>query len=448
MDRKPEGWANELLRVFEARDKLMRAEAARLAVHLSPDEAKEGLIALLRDPDQAVVIASLHSIGDLRIESALPAVSGLLGTHKHVIKQEVARCLAKIGGSSGASAITGLLDVPRLPRSSQRNIEDIGVAAIPSLMSALMDRRTWVRRNAALLLGQMGDRRAVPSLMVALNDNDAGVRAAAVDSLGLLGGKDAAPGLMEALSDPDEKVRKRAAEAVGNTGDEKVVVPLISLFSDPVRQVRDQAVKALADMGDVAGEALIRGLMEQDPTVREHCARALSFVTVSDALDPLLKVLEDGDWSVRRYAAEALGKLGDRKAIPYLLGALHDPIDFVRERARQALDRIDPEGIIRKRVRPVKLKQQPRHERLRAEEKIKEGVTPEAATMELPVAYDVLGLDLGATRSQVRKSWQELMRKYHPDVVMDLPDDERLKAEEEAKRVNVAYQVLIKAIPE
>jgi HEAT repeat protein len=284
--------------------------------------------------------------------------------------------------------------------------------------------------------------------MVALNDNDGEVRAAAVDSLGALGGKDAAPGLMSALSDSDEKVRRRAAEAVGKTGDPKVVVPLIALFSDSVRQVRDQAVKAVADMGDVAGEALIRGLMEEDPTVREHCARALSFVTVSDALEPLLKVLEDGDWSVRRYAAEALGKLGDRKAIAYLLGAMNDPIDFVRERARQALDRIDPSGVLRKREKPVKLRQAVRPERPREEEPIREAVTPEAATMELPVAYDVLGLDLGATRKQVRRAWQELMRKYHPDVVMDLPENERLRAEEEAKRVNVAYQVLIKAIPE
>jgi HEAT repeat protein len=284
--------------------------------------------------------------------------------------------------------------------------------------------------------------------MVALNDKDGEVRAAAVDSLGLLGGKDAAPGLMAALSDPDEKVRKRAAEAVGKTGNEKVVVPLIALFSDPVRQVRDQAVKALADMGDVAGEALIRGLMEEDMTVREHCARALSFVTVPDAFDPLLKVLEDGDWSVRRYAAEALGKLGDRKAIPYLLGSLEDPIDFVRERAQQALDRLDPAGTLRRREKPVKLRQQPRREREQEEEEVREAATPEAATMDLPVAYVVLGLDLGASRSEVRKTWQRLMRKYHPDVVMDLPEDERLHAEEEAKRVNVAYQVLIKALPE
>jgi HEAT repeat protein len=284
--------------------------------------------------------------------------------------------------------------------------------------------------------------------MVALNDSDAEVRAAAVDSLGQLGGKDATPGLMAALSDPDEKVRKRAAEAVGKTGDAKAVVPLIVLFADPVRQVRDQAVKALADMGDVAGEGLIRGLMEEDTTTREHCARALSFVTVADAFDPLLNVLEDGDWSVRRYAAEALGKLGDRRALPYLLGALRDPIDFVRERARQALDRLDPSGTLRKREKPVTLKQEAHRHCQRVEEKEKEAATPEATTMELPVAYEILGLDLGANRSQVRKAWQELMRKYHPDVVMDLPEDQRIQAEEEAKRVNVAYQVLIKAIPE
>jgi HEAT repeat protein len=78
VDRKADGWEDELLGVFESKDGMLRAEAARLAVHLPVDKAKEGLIGLLRDPDQSVVLASLHSIGDLRIESALPAVSGLL----------------------------------------------------------------------------------------------------------------------------------------------------------------------------------------------------------------------------------------------------------------------------------------------------------------------------------------------------------------------------------
>ncbi len=444
---KRDGWQKTLFEAFEAKESPIRAQAAHLASHLTEETAREPLVLLLRDADQDVIIAALDSIGTLRIESALPAVTGLLGRHERRIKDEVARCLTKIGGAKGAAAITELLDVPRLPQSSQESIGALGVTAIPALMSALMDGRRWVRQNAAVLLGTMGDQRSVASLMVALNDKEPGVRVAAVDALGLLGGKDAAAGLMGALQDNDDRVRMKSAAALGKTGDEKAVVPLISLFADEVRHVRDQAVKALVDLGPVAVPALIRGLRESDSGMREYCAKTLCFIKSHEALEQLLEVLEDNEWCVRRYAAEALGKLGEKSAIPYLLGALKDPIDFVRERAQQAIEAIDPSGELRRRYKPKRRKHWETYDRAKTQEKKKEPAMPSIGGMDLAEAYEVLNLDLGATRSEVRHAWRGLMRCFHPDVVGSLPDAEKMKAEEEAKRVNVAYETLTKAIP-
>jgi HEAT repeat protein len=443
-----DGWEKILLSSLNQHDQELRLEAIRLSKHLPSEDVAESLMGLLREQDIDVVVAALSAIGDLRIESALSAVTGLLGRHEQQIKQEVARCLTRIGGTKGAAAIRELLDTPRLPQSSESTIRDLGVAAIPSLMSALMDGRRWVRQNAAVLLGLAADKRAVPSLMVALNDNDAGVRVAAVESLGRLGGKDAVAGLMAALEDDDERVRIQAAQALGKVGDEIAVVPLIALFTDSVRKVRDQSVKALVDIGEPSVPALVRGLNENDVRMREYCARTLSVLKSPSTFQPLIDILEDNDWSVRRYAAEALGKLNNKDAIPYLLGALEDPIDFVRERAQQGLDTLDPSGELRRRQKPVRRKKWTKYEKAPPRAKVTEKQEVGAMDMDVAEAYNVLGLGLDADRGTVRNSWRQLMRKYHPDVVRNLPDEERLNAEEEAKRVNIAYEVLMKELRE
>ena len=447
-ESKGEGWEEVVVEGLSAKEPEVRLEAVRLAKHLSPEVASPHLTPLLHDASRAVVLSALDTIGTLRLGEAIPAVSSLLGSSDQTVKEEVARCLARLGGSGGGSAILDLLDVPRLPSSAERAVKDLGPTAIPTLMSALLDGRRWVRQNAALLLGGIGDRRAVPSLMVAVHDNDPGVRAAAVDALGETGGPDAATGLVAALSDRDEKVRIGAAAALGKVKDVKAVVPLVGLFSDPVRQVRDKAVKALADIGPKATEALLMGLRESDPGVREYAAKALSFVASPEAMEPLLYALEDSEWAVRRCAAEALGKLGAKAALPYLLSAKEDPIDFVRERARQALDRIDPTGDLRKSVRPARRKADGKEQPVRPEGRKREPGMPGSWTMDLPEAYGVLGLGLDASRAQVREAWKELMRTFHPDVVAHLTQAERARAEEETKRVNVAYDVLMKALPE
>ncbi len=447
-EAREEGWEDALVEALGSKDPELRAVAAGLAKLLPAEVAKPHLMNLLRDPYRPTVMAALDSIAALRITDAAPVVSGLLGTKDQSIKEAVARCLARIGGTGGASAILDLLDVPRLPLSAERAVTDLGATAIPTLMSALLDGRAWVRQNAALLLGRFGDRRAVPSLMVAVNDADPGVRVAAVNALGALGGPDAVAGLIGALGDAEETVRIAAVTALGAIRDPRAVVPLVGLFSDPVRQVRDKVVKALADIGSAAIPSVLTSLREADPGVREYAAKTLGFVSSPEALEPLLDALEDGEWAVRRYAAEALGKLGSTQAIPYLLSALHDPIDFVRERARQALDRLDPSGEVRKLVKPSRRKGGPRGEQPHHEGRKREPGAPGTWTMDLPEAYAVLGLGLDATRAQVRAAWKELMRTLHPDAVAHLSAEEKAKAEEEAKRVNVAYEVLMKALPE
>ena len=64
-------------------------------------------------------------------------------------------------------------------------------------------KRSGLLRNAAIVLGNSGDRRAVPSLIRALNDCEPLVRGAAAWALGRLGGADAMAALQSRLNVED-----------------------------------------------------------------------------------------------------------------------------------------------------------------------------------------------------------------------------------------------------
>src|SRR5690348_1173584 len=84
-------------------------------------------------------------------------------------------------------------------------------------MERLEDPDPAVRRQAARSLAALEAREAVPGLITALKDKDTGVRADAAEALWSIGpaAKDAVPDLIAALRDKAPEVRLNAAGALG-----------------------------------------------------------------------------------------------------------------------------------------------------------------------------------------------------------------------------------------
>ena len=103
-----------------------------------------------------------------------------------------------------------------------------------------------VRSGAAWALEQIGSGPSVKPLLVTLaGEPDIEVRDALIQTLGASKEAAAVDGLVSALADSVPRLRKNAAHMLGMLGDERAAEPLISATRDPDHVVRLTAVWAL-----------------------------------------------------------------------------------------------------------------------------------------------------------------------------------------------------------
>ncbi len=59
--------------------------------------------------------------------------------------------------------------------------------------------------------------------------------------------------------------------------------------------------------------------------------------------------------------------------------------------------------------------------------------------------YNVLGLNESVSKEEIRKRYKELVKKYHPDRLRNMPESFQKDAEEKLKRINEAYDIIMKS---
>jgi HEAT repeat protein len=128
---------------------------------------------------------------------------------------------------------------------------------------------------------------------------------------------------------------------------------LILDLNDDNRTVREEAAKALSEIGDPrAVDPLIEALKDEHWRVRQLAAIALGEIGDPRAVDPLITALRYEDsartallrafpnrW-VRTSAANALGDIGDTRAVGPLTTALGDEDEYVRKASAEALEKL------------------------------------------------------------------------------------------------------------
>lgn len=229
---------------------------------------------------------------------------------------------------------------------------------VDGLIEAMRSEDALTRQRAALVLGEMDEKKAVQPLIRTLGDPVQAVREAAADSLAMVG-RTAVEPLIEILTHPErlekeEELREEQAELLGGGEEEPEDITVTAGRTGPswtIQTSRDlRRVYAAAILGEIgderAMEPLVRALKDGNVDVRCQASGALTKMG-KGAVGPLTDMLRDSDHEIRVVAAGMLGDIGDSRAVDPLIGALYDDTDDVRGAAAGALVQIGDAAVDR-----------------------------------------------------------------------------------------------------
>ncbi len=256
-----------------------------------------------------------------------------------------------------ACATTG--PVGQAPPAEARPAVEVPDLEIRALLLLLVDRQTFepysvdtarsggpaLRRQLAVTLGRVGDRRGLPALEELAVDDTVEVRRAAAFALGQLGEPAAARALRRAVADQDRRTGELAIEAMGKLGAELEVVLEAGARLDPA----ELEARLLPALWRFPGMEVVRraqrGLARPETDLRTRAAYALSRNPRREAASILRGLLVDEDALIRAWAARALGRVGDGGDLRLLLPLLEDPEPGATIRALDAAARLLAAGL-------------------------------------------------------------------------------------------------------
>ena len=187
-------------------------------------------------------------------------------------------------------------------------------------LSALVSKKTemrFVRTQAIIALGEIGDARAVDTLIPCLSDTSETVRAGATTALGRIGDKRAILSLGKVLGDSSSTVRRLAVVALGYLRNEATEPNLRKALEDKNASVRKAALNTLENM--VADLVVARPkktsislwvskLKHKCPEMRAYATIRLRQSRDKGVVDALITAMNT-DEEMAHYAALALGDI-------------------------------------------------------------------------------------------------------------------------------------------
>ncbi len=308
-------------------------EAAKALVKIG-DAAVDPLIQTIKNRDYGTGNA-MWALGELRTKKAVPELISAL--KKNWWKEEAAIALGKIGDKRADRPLMEvLIDKDYRVRESAvealnqivpdwRKSKDIQ-EFLPAIIKSLKSKDIYIGNASAVILGEIGDKKAVVPLLDALSRQERFVKQEAAVSLGRIGDKLAVEGLIAALRDPNKYVKENSARALGEIGDRRAVGPIVQMLKqEKEEQVLIAAVNSLGELKDKRSvKALITLSNHQYQTIKADSILALGKIGDSRAVEPIIKLLKDDDEYCRYRAVLALGLLKDNRAVGPIIHQLFE----------------------------------------------------------------------------------------------------------------------------
>jgi len=291
----------------------------------------------LNDEDQAVVDYALS-----RAQSMFNNA-----TTDQVIRMDAAAILAHDGDQEALRHLTELATTNDLETSLQAILrlyvvgEDIG--GYEELNEGLESGDRAILRIALTLAGLTGDPQHVRDLRRASEDRVAEIAAPAIIALARLDDRQSIPSFVSMLSDVNPERGIAAMQALKMLGGDETIALLKDRLDNAVRIERYRIIAVLYVLGDPMGEQLLKGLVEDVPTLRRRASIVLAGQGDYEArlrLTDLLSQRYDPDLDTLYCRAEMAGALmegGDRKSIAVFQDVLRADQPLARQFALQVI---------------------------------------------------------------------------------------------------------------
>ena len=207
--------------------------------------------------------------------------------------------------------------------------------AVEPLIRVLKDRQnpSHVRCSAALVLGNMADKKISDSLLKLLKDNDKSVRSSVAEALGKLGEKRAVEPLIKSLNRALPEFKEKILEALCRI---RYLPPLIKALEDKRDSIRLPVIEVLSSIkGNETRKAVFKLVDNKDRVIRNTGLKILCKI---GAYRELISVLNDGICASK--AVELLSSAEDNsdgELSQLLIEALHSSDEEIRGNAVEIL---------------------------------------------------------------------------------------------------------------
>ncbi len=354
----------------------VRSMAAGVLGKIEPDKAREYQITryinALKDEDESVRVTAAISLGNIGDAQSVGTLITALTNDSDAVRVSVANALGKLGArvkdeTIVRPAVEPLIASLKSDSSSVRGnaaeaLKAIGLPAVEFLATALGNPDSIVRAAVDNILAEIEPAKTpqyhLTRYINDLKDADIFVRSNAAISLGKIGDENAIKPLIDALSDENSVVRNNAANALKNIG-EPAVLSLAAALEDgtATATVRWYAANMLrqiaASLMDTAVmqsavTSLTNAIKDKDNSIRIVASNALAEIG-TPAVDVLIALFKDTNSSTRSIAARTLGHIGE-PAIGPLIAALADKNAIVRSNAANTLAIVDPDRALEHQV--------------------------------------------------------------------------------------------------
>jgi HEAT repeat protein len=337
------------------------AVAQVVVFSLALTQVPEELARRLKDPDADTRRLAAEEAGKRKVESAIPALAGLLEDADAKVRRAAVDALVRIGpraapalagalrSTTEAARLAAVSALHRLAGPKEKPTKEV----LDALSAALKDGNIDVRIHAASTLGRFGAnaRGALPALFNAARDTSnlgqivrkglsSSVTEAAIQAslkidpdCGAVLAKAALPALIAAVKSKDQAVVQAAGYALAELGPHaKPAVPALQEAQKTAKGFAASAVTAaLKAVGDREALKSLFDLVKDRKAPLEKRLDALRELARTRSPDDkvvslIIEALEDPEPQIRVQAADIVPRFAAKakKAIPLLLGMLDD----------------------------------------------------------------------------------------------------------------------------